>query len=71
MMRPIFNILLAIGYLMGIVLVWIGVEMFAVDGARLAPSLLSVSVGIAVWWVLASFGRRMRVQTPSVAECKP
>ena len=60
MIRPIFNVGLMAGYLLGVVLVWIGIEMYAVDGARLAPSLLSVLAGILVWAALVAFGRLAR-----------
>jgi hypothetical protein len=55
-----FNMVLAAGYLLGVVLIWIGIEMYTVDGARLAPALLSVAVGIGLWWALATVGRWMR-----------
>jgi hypothetical protein len=68
--RPIFNIGLMAGYLLGVVLVWIGIEMYAVDGARLAPSLLSVLAGILVWAALVAFGRLAR-GSGARQECPP
>jgi hypothetical protein len=67
-MQPILNLALAAGYILGVILVWIGIEMYALDGARFFPSLLSVVTGIGVWWLLASIGRRMRPSRPAAAE---
>jgi hypothetical protein len=69
MIRAALNLALAAGYLLGVVLVWIGIEMYTVDEARLAPSLVSVAVGIMVWWALASFGKAMRPLSIQKGEC--
>jgi hypothetical protein len=59
MMQLLVNAVLGVGYVAGLMLVWIGMEMFAIDGRSFAPSLLSVAAGIALWAGLVSVGKQL------------
>jgi len=60
MMRPVINFILGLGYVVGLLFVWIGIEMYAIDGSRLAPAVLSVVMGILAWQVTVFIGRLVR-----------
>ncbi len=60
MRRVALNLSLGAGYVLGTLFVWIGIEMYAIDGARLAPAVLSLAVGIALWSLLSAAGRALR-----------
>jgi len=60
MRRALLNFALGAGYVLGTLFVWIGIEMVAIDGARLAPGVLSVAVGIGCWSLLSTAGRALR-----------
>lgn len=59
MIQTAINAMLGLGYLAGLVLVWIGLEMFVIDGGRLAPALFSVAAGIALWAALVAAGKAL------------
>lgn len=58
MIRPLFNILLGIGYLLGFMLVWFSLELLAYDRLKAAPSLAGLVLGIGWWSFLTWLGRR-------------
>jgi hypothetical protein len=64
MIRPVINIGLGLGYVLGTLLVWIGMEMYVIDGSRLAPATLSVAAGIALWQITVLAGRSVRRRLP-------
>lgn len=57
MIQPLVNALLGFGYIVGLFLVWVGMEMYVIDGRRFAPSVLSVFAGIALWAALVAIGK--------------
>ncbi len=57
--RALANALLGVGYAAGMLFVWIGLEMYVIDGRALEPSLLSVVVGITLWALMVEGGRRL------------
>lgn len=59
MIQTLINSLLGLGYVAGLALVWIGLEMFVIDGRALAPSLLSLIAGIGLWAALVALGKAL------------
>jgi predicted tellurium resistance membrane protein TerC len=62
MMQTLINLLLGLGYVVGLILVWIGLEMYVVDGRRFAPAFLSIVVGVGLWSILVAAGKAFHRQ---------
>ena len=65
--RTLANGMLAASYIAGLLLVWIGLEMYIIDGRSLEPSLLSVATGVALWAFTVDIGRRLSGRDASAA----
>lgn len=59
MIQTIINALLGLGYVFGLFLVWVGMEMYIVDGRPFGPSFLSVLAGIGLWAALVAIGKAL------------
>lgn len=59
MIQALINAAMGLGYIAGLFLVWVGMEMYVVDGGRFAPAFLSVVAGIALWAGLVSIGKAL------------
>ncbi|MBL9119746.1 MAG: hypothetical protein JNL80_07525 [Phycisphaerae bacterium] len=62
MIQTLINALLGLGYIAGLILVWIGLEMFVIDGRRFAPSFLSIVAGVGLWALLVATGKALHRQ---------
>ncbi len=57
--RALFNISMAVGYVVGLLLVWISVKAVAMDPSDVLPAFLGLIVALAWWTGLAWIGRRL------------
>ena len=62
MMRYVANGLLGVGYLLGFVLVWLGLELLIFDREQVSQGLVTVAAGIAWWSVQVYLGKRLAVR---------
>lgn len=61
--RVVSNVLFAVGFLTGLVFVWIGIGELVFGSQSFARSLISLAVGFAIWVALGEIadlsGRRI------------
>lgn len=63
-MRVLINGLLGVGYLAGLALVWVGIELMAFERHSFGAGCLGVALGIGWWALLVAIGKcSRRVQT--------
>ena len=58
-LRPIINLLLAIGYLFGLLLVWIGMETITIERGWISLGIFSITLGILTWYILNLIGHKL------------
>jgi hypothetical protein len=59
MIRYLLNLLLGLGYLLGLVLVWLGLELLIFDRDQNVQGVMVAAAGIAWWSLLAFLGKRL------------